>query len=121
MTFLPIQILLIESLALTENDTPSVNSGFQCIIISSISDETRTSYLLQGVQSAWDSVGRRKPQNHVGHEHVANQGGADFAAAAASTSFNPHNDQVSRGEEVMGAEALVCVPQRGNNVSSQII
>uniref|UniRef100_A0A671U308 Activating signal cointegrator 1 complex subunit 2 n=1 Tax=Sparus aurata TaxID=8175 RepID=A0A671U308_SPAAU len=25
-------------------------------------DETRTSYLLQGVESAWESVGRRKPQ-----------------------------------------------------------
>eukprot|EP00066_Takifugu_rubripes_P008721 XP_003975114.1 PREDICTED: activating signal cointegrator 1 complex subunit 2 [Takifugu rubripes] len=73
-------------------------------------DETRTSYLLQGVQSAWDSAGRRKPQNHVGHEHVANQGGADFASAAASSSF-----KVAGEEEVMGAEALVCVPQRGNN------
>lgn len=107
------------------NDAPSANSErrnwkFQCFIISSISDETRTSYLLQGVQSAWDSVGRRKPQNHVGHEHVANQGGADFAAAAAS-GFEPHKDQVPREEEVMGAEALVCAPQRGNNVSSQII
>uniref|UniRef100_A0A674N7A2 Activating signal cointegrator 1 complex subunit 2 n=1 Tax=Takifugu rubripes TaxID=31033 RepID=A0A674N7A2_TAKRU len=73
-------------------------------------DETRTSYLLQGVQSAWDSAGRRKPQSHVGHEHVANQGGADFASAAASSSF-----KVAGEEEVMGAEALVCVPQRGNN------
>lgn len=109
-----------------ENDTQGAISGrrnwkFQCIIISSISDETRTSYLLQGVQSAWDSAGRRKPQNHVGHEHVANQGGAEFASAAASSSFKPHKDQVPREEEVMGAEALVCVPQRGNNVSSQTI
>uniref|UniRef100_A0A674PKB0 Activating signal cointegrator 1 complex subunit 2 n=1 Tax=Takifugu rubripes TaxID=31033 RepID=A0A674PKB0_TAKRU len=64
-------------------------------------DETRTSYLLQGVQSAWDSAGRRKPQSHVGHEHVANQGGADFASAAASSSF-----KVAGEEEVMGAEAL---------------
>lgn len=79
--------------------------------------------MLQGVQSAWDSMGRRKPQNHVGLEppsFVANQGGADFGAAAAS-SFEPHKDQVPREVEVMGAEALVCVPQRGNNVSSQII
>uniref|UniRef100_A0A7N9AWS6 Activating signal cointegrator 1 complex subunit 2 n=1 Tax=Mastacembelus armatus TaxID=205130 RepID=A0A7N9AWS6_9TELE len=28
-------------------------------------DETRTSYLLQGVESAWDSVGRRKPQSRT--------------------------------------------------------
>lgn len=90
----------------------------------SISDETRTSYLLQGVQSAWDSMGRRKPHNHVGHNSpspVANQGGADFANAASSSSFKPCKEQVPRGEEVIGGEALVCVPHKGNNVSSQII
>lgn len=86
-----------------------------------MSDETRTSYLLQGVQSAWDSIGRRKPQNQVGHKShssVANQGGADFAAAASSSSFNLSKDQVPREEEVLGAEALVYVPHKGNNVSS---
>uniref|UniRef100_A0A672ZNS0 Activating signal cointegrator 1 complex subunit 2 n=1 Tax=Sphaeramia orbicularis TaxID=375764 RepID=A0A672ZNS0_9TELE len=28
-------------------------------------DETRTSYLLEGVQSAWDSTGRRKQHSHI--------------------------------------------------------
>uniref|UniRef100_A0A667WQ13 Activating signal cointegrator 1 complex subunit 2 n=1 Tax=Myripristis murdjan TaxID=586833 RepID=A0A667WQ13_9TELE len=28
-------------------------------------DETRTSYLLQGVESAWDSVGRQRPQGRI--------------------------------------------------------
>lgn len=90
----------------------------------SISDETRTAYLLQGVQSAWESVGQRKPQNQAEHKSpssVANQGGADFAAAASSSSFKLQEDHVHREVEVMGAEALVCVPHKGNNVSSQII
>lgn len=90
----------------------------------SISDETRTSYLLQGVQSAWDSLGQRKPQNQVEHKSpssVANEGGADFAAAASSSSLKIQEDQVPTELEVMGAEAVVCVPHKGNNVSSQII
>uniref|UniRef100_A0AAQ5YRJ7 CUE domain-containing protein n=1 Tax=Amphiprion ocellaris TaxID=80972 RepID=A0AAQ5YRJ7_AMPOC len=39
-------------------------------------DETRTSYLLQGVESAWDSVGRRKPQiqSKTSSSLLSNQG-----------------------------------------------
>lgn len=69
-------------------------------------------------------MGQRKPQNQAEHKSpssVANQGGADFAAAASSSSFKLQEDHVHREVEVMGAEALVCVPQKGNNVSSQII
>uniref|UniRef100_H3DD27 Activating signal cointegrator 1 complex subunit 2 n=1 Tax=Tetraodon nigroviridis TaxID=99883 RepID=H3DD27_TETNG len=72
-------------------------------------DETRTSYLLQGVQSAWDSVGQRKPQNQAEHKSppsVARQGGA---AAASSSSFKLQEDQVHREADVMGAEALGAV------------
>lgn len=102
-----------------DNLTGRFNAVLFPWLCPSVSDETRTSYLLQGVQSAWDSVGQRKPQNQVEHKSpspVANQGGADFAAAASSSSFKLQEDQV----EVMGAEALVCVPHKGNNVSSQI-
>lgn len=84
----------------------------------SISDETRTSYLLQGVQSAWDSVGQRKPQNQVEHKSPSS---AEAEEGASSSSFKLQEDQVHRELEVMGAEALVCVPHKGNNVSSKII
>uniref|UniRef100_A0A669CDZ7 Activating signal cointegrator 1 complex subunit 2 n=1 Tax=Oreochromis niloticus TaxID=8128 RepID=A0A669CDZ7_ORENI len=54
-----------------------------------IIDETRTSYLLQGVESAWDSVGRRKPQSQIQTSQAqasaslsANQGPAPGAAGA---------------------------------------
>lgn len=107
-----------------DNLTGRLNAVLFPWLCPSISDETRTSYLLQGVQSAWDSVGQRKPQNQVEQKSpspVANQGGADFAAAASSSSFKLQEDQVHRKGEVMGAEALVCVPHKGNNVSSQTI
>lgn len=73
------------------------------------------------MQSAWDSVGQRKPQNQAEHKSppsVARQGGA---TAASSSSFKLQEDQVHREADVMGAEALVCVPHKGNNVSSQMI
>lgn len=76
------------------------------------------------MQSAWDSVGQRKPQSQVEHKSpstVANRAGADFAAAASSSSFKRQEDQVHREVEVMGAEALICLPHKGNNVRSQII
>ncbi|XP_070690557.1 activating signal cointegrator 1 complex subunit 2 [Pempheris klunzingeri] len=74
-------------------------------------DETRTSYLLQGVQSAWDSVGRQRPQSHVQHRAppatAACQGGAGAAASAGSNLQEDH--------EPGGAEATMDVPRRGNN------
>ncbi|XP_033947048.1 activating signal cointegrator 1 complex subunit 2 [Pseudochaenichthys georgianus] len=68
-------------------------------------DETRTSYLLQGVQSAWDSVGHRKP-----HGNSQYQGAAGGAAEAR---------QPERGGEGLGgAEAMVDAPRKGNNVGA---
>uniref|UniRef100_A0A665TX51 CUE domain-containing protein n=1 Tax=Echeneis naucrates TaxID=173247 RepID=A0A665TX51_ECHNA len=71
-------------------------------------DETRTSYLLQGVESAWESVGRRKLPN-PSSLLSSNQGAVGGAAAASSASFPP--------QEVAGGEAMMDVPRRGNNVS----
>lgn len=79
-------------------------------------DETRMSYLLQGVASAWDSVGRRKPHNQNQASKVpslfsANQGAVGGAGAASSSaSFKPQEVQTAAG-----AEAMVDVPRRGNN------
>uniref|UniRef100_A0A3B4V320 Activating signal cointegrator 1 complex subunit 2 n=1 Tax=Seriola dumerili TaxID=41447 RepID=A0A3B4V320_SERDU len=65
-------------------------------------DETRTSYLLQGVESAWDSVGRRRTQSQIQPKAPsllsANQGAVGWA-----------------GERLKGAEAMLDVPGKGNN------
>ncbi|KAM9392808.1 activating signal cointegrator 1 complex subunit 2 [Pholidichthys leucotaenia] len=86
-------------------------------------DDTRTSYLLQGVESAWDSVGRQRPQRRAQTAasmlSSANEG-ADGGAAAAS-SFPAgfpalEVGESSRGGETLrGAEAMLDVPQKGNN------
>ncbi|XP_041643228.1 activating signal cointegrator 1 complex subunit 2 [Cheilinus undulatus] len=77
-------------------------------------DETRTSYLLQGVESAWDSVGRRKPQSQFHQKTMtAHQG----ASASSSAGFKPQKVQDPEGgrESPRGAEAMLQVPQKGNN------
>ncbi|MEQ2171821.1 hypothetical protein GOODEAATRI_014574, partial [Goodea atripinnis] len=90
------------------------------------SDETRTSYLLQGVESAWDSTGRRRPQGHIqnnGASSFSTNQGAAGGTAASSDSFGPQEVKESRGEvgdKPRGAEATMNDPQRGNNVSSLI-
>ncbi|XP_035022151.2 activating signal cointegrator 1 complex subunit 2 isoform X1 [Hippoglossus stenolepis] len=74
-------------------------------------DETRTSYLLQGVESAWESVGRRKPPSQI--QPKANQG----AAAASSAGFNPQNQVREPGEgSARGAEAMLDAPRKENGV-----
>lgn len=80
-------------------------------------DETRTSYLLQGVESAWDSVGRRKPQTQVHQKSTAAHQQAASAAASSSASFKPQSVPVPEGgrESPRGAEAMLDVPQKGNN------
>lgn len=85
-----------------------------------LSDETRTSYLLQGVECAWDSVGRRKPRSQAQHQVPALQGAAGASAALSSTGFElqEESEPGEGGESLRGAEAMVDVPKRGNNVSS---
>uniref|UniRef100_A0A3Q3FUA5 Activating signal cointegrator 1 complex subunit 2 n=1 Tax=Labrus bergylta TaxID=56723 RepID=A0A3Q3FUA5_9LABR len=80
-------------------------------------DETRTSYLLQGVESAWDSVGRQRPQSHIHQKSVAAHQGAAGAAAAASSSagFQKVPEPQGGRESPLGAEAMLEVPRKGNN------
>ncbi|XP_047238497.1 activating signal cointegrator 1 complex subunit 2 [Girardinichthys multiradiatus] len=84
-------------------------------------DETRTSYLLQGVESAWDSTGRRRPHCHIqnnGASSFSTNQGAAGGTAASSDSFGPQEVKESRGEvgdKPRGAEATINDPQRGNN------
>lgn len=90
----------------------------------SSSDETRTSYLLQGVESAWDSAGRRKPPSQIqlrgSSSFLANQGAVGGASAASSSAcFIPEEVRQpgEGGESPRGAEAMLDVPRKGNNVS----
>ncbi|XP_061586679.1 activating signal cointegrator 1 complex subunit 2 [Cololabis saira] len=77
-------------------------------------DETRTSYLLQGVEGAWDSVGRQKPQGRA-HNQQASSAHLGAAGGAAAGGFEPQEVSESAGGSVRGAEALLEVPRRGNN------
>lgn len=69
-------------------------------------DETRTSYLLQGVQSAWDSVGRLRAHRHPEADRGAAGGAA--ASAAAGVPREPQEEQLG------GAAAQLDVPLKGN-------
>lgn len=78
-------------------------------------DDTRTSYLLQGVGAAWDSVGRRKTPSknpNPASWMLLDNPGAAGAAASSSTNFHPQSGVVREAE---GASAMLDVPQRGNN------
>uniref|UniRef100_A0A8C5FRN3 Activating signal cointegrator 1 complex subunit 2 n=1 Tax=Gadus morhua TaxID=8049 RepID=A0A8C5FRN3_GADMO len=79
-------------------------------------DETRTSYLLQGVQSAWDSVGRRRPRGHTQtHGRPAAQGGA----AGGRASPLGLRESGEGWETPRGAEASQYTPHKGNNYGSR--
>lgn len=89
----------------------------------SFSDETRTSYLLQGVESAWDSVGRRKPQRQTqlraSSSAFEGAAGGGASSSSSSASFKPQEvrEAAEEGESPRGAEAMLDVPRKGNNVS----
>ncbi|XP_068995279.1 activating signal cointegrator 1 complex subunit 2 isoform X1 [Embiotoca jacksoni] len=83
-------------------------------------DETRTSYLLQGVESAWDSVGRRKPPSQIRNEapsSVSAVQGAAGGGVASAAGYEPEEvrEPGRDGESLSGAEAMVDVPRKGNN------
>lgn len=91
------------------------------------SDETRVSYLLEGVESAWDSIGRRNPQAQRKVPSVSAYRHQPDGAAAASASASRSADvqgQKERGfdggDDLRGAEAMVAMAQAGNNVSLSI-
>lgn len=89
-------------------------------LIAPLSDETRTSYLLQGVESAWDSAGRQNPQGQKKVTSVlAHRREPDGAPAASPDGATRQKEQgFEGGESLRGAEAMVDVPTKGNNVSS---
>ncbi|XP_013875158.1 activating signal cointegrator 1 complex subunit 2 [Austrofundulus limnaeus] len=78
-------------------------------------DETRTSYLLQGVEGAWDSLGRQKPQSLLQNNRSSSSSPLSANQGAAS-GFEPQEVKEPKGgRSLKGAEAAVDVAQRGNN------
>ncbi|XP_043096620.1 activating signal cointegrator 1 complex subunit 2 isoform X2 [Puntigrus tetrazona] len=75
-------------------------------------DDTRTSYLLQGVESAWECVGKKRSfpssSNHRGG--AEGKTGRDLAASQTDGAGVSGD-----GEELRGAEAMTDVPQKGDN------
>ncbi|XP_029017383.1 activating signal cointegrator 1 complex subunit 2 isoform X2 [Betta splendens] len=77
-------------------------------------DETRTSYLLQGVESAWDSVGRRKPKSQfqpMSSSFSSVRQGVEGGSPKRRDAREPGDG----GESLRGAEAMLDVPRKGNN------
>ncbi|KAM8864974.1 activating signal cointegrator 1 complex subunit 2 isoform 2-T5 [Synchiropus picturatus] len=79
-------------------------------------DETRTSYLIQGVESARDSSGRPKTRTTASSGLTSSQkaeGGAVGGAPAASS--HELRDPAEERGSPSGAGAMIDVPQRGDN------
>ncbi|XP_024908800.1 activating signal cointegrator 1 complex subunit 2 isoform X2 [Cynoglossus semilaevis] len=81
-------------------------------------DETRTSYILQGVESAHDSLGRGRPQSLVQFRAFsslsADQGAVGGTSATSGNSISLAA-QETRRENVEMAAAMLDGPQKGDN------
>ncbi|XP_032112711.1 activating signal cointegrator 1 complex subunit 2 isoform X4 [Sapajus apella] len=89
---------------------------------SSVLDETRTAYILQAVESAWEGVDRRKATDakdpSMTEEPNGERNGVAVTAEAVSqASSHPEN---SEEEECMGAAAAVGLPVCGVELDSLI-
>lgn len=75
-------------------------------------DDTRTSYLLQGVQSAWESVGKKRniPSTFPSANHSVEAKGKSGRDTTAS-----QKEEAGVQEELRGAEAMTITPHKGDN------
>ncbi|KAK2911051.1 hypothetical protein QQF64_026687 [Cirrhinus molitorella] len=75
-------------------------------------DDTRTSYLLQGVASAWEFVGKKRSfPSSVNHNAGAlSKTGRDLAASQKEGA-----EVLGDREELRGAEAMADIPRKGDN------
>ncbi|KAK1792176.1 hypothetical protein P4O66_012066 [Electrophorus voltai] len=79
-------------------------------------DETRTSYLLQGLESAWTSLGKKRSQPSVSSS--ANHGGETMSKACWDTAQDQTEaagGEVELGAELQGAKAMTDIPHKGGN------
>lgn len=86
-------------------------------LIFRLRDETRTSYLLQGVESAWESVGKKRsfPSAFSAANHsteARSKSGRD-----ASGSMEEGSETAEVREEMRGAEAMIETHHKGDSVS----
>ncbi|XP_053084943.1 activating signal cointegrator 1 complex subunit 2 [Pangasianodon hypophthalmus] len=72
-------------------------------------DDTRTSYLLHGVDSAWESVGKKRP-----HTLSANHS-AESSSKAGWDTQSSQNMADEKGAELKGAECMIDIAQKGDN------
>lgn len=85
-------------------------------LIIRLRDETRTAYLLQGVESAWESVGKKRsfPSAFSSANHSA--GARSKSGRDTSASMEEGAGIAGVREEMRGAEARTETPPKGDNV-----
>ncbi|XP_048044630.1 activating signal cointegrator 1 complex subunit 2 [Megalobrama amblycephala] len=78
-------------------------------------DDTRTSYLLQGVESAWECVGKKRsfPSAISSASHSA--GAKSKASRDSAASQKEGAGVLGVREELRGAEAITDTPRKGDN------
>uniref|UniRef100_UPI003AAFBC27 activating signal cointegrator 1 complex subunit 2 isoform X1 n=1 Tax=Centroberyx gerrardi TaxID=166262 RepID=UPI003AAFBC27 len=76
-------------------------------------DETRTSYLLQGIESAWDSMGRQRPRSQI--QPKTPSAGPGSLGATGGGEPRGVREPGEGGESLRGAEAMLDTPRKGNN------
>nr|XP_017532915.2 activating signal cointegrator 1 complex subunit 2 isoform X4 [Manis javanica] len=84
---------------------------------SSVLDETRTAYILQAVESAWEGVGRQKATD-AKDPSVAEDPNGVLAAAEPVSGLSPHPENLE--QECMGAAAALGPPVGGVELDSLI-
>ncbi|XP_059404643.1 activating signal cointegrator 1 complex subunit 2 isoform X3 [Carassius carassius] len=75
-------------------------------------DDTRTSYLLQGVESSWEFVGKKRsfPSSANHSTGAKSKTGRDLALSQKEGA-----GVLEDGEEMRGAEAMTDIPRKGDN------
>ncbi|XP_058230967.1 activating signal cointegrator 1 complex subunit 2 [Hemibagrus wyckioides] len=72
-------------------------------------DDTRTSYLLHGVESAWESTGKKSPPT------LSANHSAESSSRADRDTCSSQNMVDEKGAELKGAECMIDVPHKGDN------
>ncbi|GAA6093809.1 activating signal cointegrator 1 complex subunit 2, partial [Tachysurus ichikawai] len=72
-------------------------------------DDTRTSYLLHAIESAWESTGKKRP-----HTLSANHNAESSSKADWDTRSFP-NMAEEKGAGLKGAECMIDIPHKGDN------
>ncbi|XP_049326544.1 activating signal cointegrator 1 complex subunit 2 [Astyanax mexicanus] len=77
-------------------------------------DDTRTSYLLQAVESAWDSTGKKRPVT-ASSANQSRDAGSKTSWDTAPAKLEAAGGGATAGAEFRGAEAMMDIPRKGSN------